>query len=254
MSEIVEHPRSLCALGAQQSVAAIERAIPILHAGQDVGISSILVLVISMDSREADIAAGSAIVCTNMGEKRLFLAVRTACALLLTGRLKSWTAIFSWSCRDAQRSLSAMISEVLSGVIAMTVFQSSSRRHRFKGSNLAGHELVVSAIIDQILEPAKQVVPGLVNVWSSVPYHDPFWAGNLLEIRRLLKGIGLEANVLFGRIRVGSMHGNGSLRRNSILFWLPGPGWGQPENWREVRRPVVPSRTLPIGSREQVSF
>jgi len=58
MSEIVEHPRSLCALGAQQSVAAIERAIRSCMQVRDVGISSILVLVISMDSREADIAAG----------------------------------------------------------------------------------------------------------------------------------------------------------------------------------------------------
>ena len=37
MKPILEQPRQLCALGAQQTVVAIERAIPILHAGPGCG-------------------------------------------------------------------------------------------------------------------------------------------------------------------------------------------------------------------------
>ena len=57
---------------------------------------------------------------------------------------------------------------------------------------------MVEAIIDQFLEPADEIVPNLVNVWSVIPYQDTFWAGNLKAIRELLEGIGLEVNILFG--------------------------------------------------------
>jgi nitrogenase molybdenum-iron protein beta chain len=68
----------------------------------------------------------------------------------------------------------------------------------FKRNNYHGHELVVEAIIDQYLEPAPQIIPNLVNVWSVLPYQDTFWAGNLQAIRQLLEGLGLQANILFG--------------------------------------------------------
>jgi len=68
----------------------------------------------------------------------------------------------------------------------------------FKANSYRGHELVVEAIIDQYVKPTEKTIPGLVNVWSSVPYQDPFWSGNLQTVKELLKGLGLTANILFG--------------------------------------------------------
>jgi nitrogenase molybdenum-iron protein beta chain len=68
----------------------------------------------------------------------------------------------------------------------------------FKGTNLFGHELIIDALIDQYLKPAKQVEPGLVNIWSVVPFHDPFWVGNLKEIETLIAELGLTPNIIFG--------------------------------------------------------
>jgi nitrogenase molybdenum-iron protein beta chain len=67
----------------------------------------------------------------------------------------------------------------------------------FRGTNLHGHETIVNAIVDQLLTPQEKI-SGLVNVWSTVPYYDPFWAGNLTAIQDLLAGLGLRTNLLFG--------------------------------------------------------
>ncbi len=67
------------------------------------------------------------------------------------------------------------------------------------GNNFTGHETIIRAIIDQHLgdyDGAKDA--GLVNVWSLLPYQNPFWRGDLAEIRRILEGIGLTVNILFG--------------------------------------------------------
>ena len=42
------------------------------------------------------------------------------------------------------------------------------------------------------------VQKGLVNLFATVPYQDPYWNGNLEELKRILEAIGLKVNVLFG--------------------------------------------------------
>ena len=71
----------------------------------------------------------------------------------------------------------------------------------FKSNNYVSHSTVVNAIIDQYVDKFKNnegVKKGLVNVFATVPYQDPYWSGNLEEIKRVLEGIGLEVNILFG--------------------------------------------------------
>ena len=80
----------------------------------------------------------------------------------------------------------------------------------FKSSNYVAHSNVVNAIVDQFVgDPPPPGSPSppppplakddkLVNVFASIPYQDPFWKGNLSELKRLLEGIGLKANILFG--------------------------------------------------------
>jgi nitrogenase molybdenum-iron protein beta chain len=68
----------------------------------------------------------------------------------------------------------------------------------FKGSNLYGHELILKALVEQYLKSAGKRETGLVNLWATVPYQDPFWAGNMEALSRLIAGIGLRPNVIFG--------------------------------------------------------
>jgi len=54
------------------------------------------------------------------------------------------------------------------------------------------------ALTDQLVEETFEHAEATVNLWSSVPFLDPFWNGDLLELKRLLEGIGARVNVLFG--------------------------------------------------------
>ena len=71
----------------------------------------------------------------------------------------------------------------------------------FRSNNYVSHSNVVKAIIDQYVDAFAAAAPkasDLVNVFASIPYQDQFWKGNLRELKRILEGIGLRVNILFG--------------------------------------------------------
>ena len=126
----------------------------------------------------------------------------------------------------------------------------------FRGNNFTGHEAVAQAIIEQHLGPyAGEREAGRVNLWSLLPYQNTFWRGDLEEIKRLLEGIGLEVNVLFGPDSAGIPEWQTVPRAAFNLVLSPWLGvetakllkerYGQP--WLHI--PVVP-----IGARQSSAF
>ena len=67
-----------------------------------------------------------------------------------------------------------------------------------QGDNLTGHSRVLSAIIDQYVKDSGKRNPKQVNILGIVPFYDPLWEGNLAEIEKTLKAIGLEPNIFYG--------------------------------------------------------
>jgi nitrogenase molybdenum-iron protein beta chain len=69
----------------------------------------------------------------------------------------------------------------------------------FKGDSYAGYEIALNGIFNEYLGGAakKGKDPRLVNIFGVVPAYDPFFRGDLEEIARLAKGLGLEANTFF---------------------------------------------------------
>jgi nitrogenase molybdenum-iron protein beta chain len=195
----VTEPRTLCALGAQQSVVAIEGAVPILHAGPGCGYKVHLGLGMFNGFQGGGRCGGAAMPCTNMVERQVVFGGEDRLRTLIEQTLRVMEG-------DLFAVLTGCTSELVGDDVGGVVREFRDRgvpivhasTAGFRGTNLAGHETLVHAIVDQLLEPAPAVVPGLVNVWSSVPYQDPFWTGNLAALRALLAGLGLEANVLFG--------------------------------------------------------
>lgn len=199
MSQLIEQPRNVCALGAQQSVVAIERAAPIIHAGPGCGYKMHLGLGMFNGFQGGCYSGGAAIVSSNTGEKEVVFGGDNRLRSVIEGALQVMDA-------DLFVVLSGCTSELVGDDAYSIVSEFRSKGVKiayaptagFHGNNLLGHETVTEAIIDQIIEPRGDKEPGLVNVWSSVPYSDTFWSGNLLEIKRLLEGIGLKVNILFG--------------------------------------------------------
>lgn len=197
MSGTIEQPRFTCALGSCQSVVAIKKGVPILHSGPGCGgqISRLI-------GQGEGYAGGSTAPCTNAeeadvvfgGEKKLrsviensFKVIDGDIYVVLTGCTAAITG----------DDVAAVTGEFQLDDKPIVYVEEGG----FKSNNYASHERLVNAIIDQYVDKFKESdekVAGLVNVFASIPYQDPYWSGNLEEIKKILEDIGLKVNILFG--------------------------------------------------------
>jgi nitrogenase molybdenum-iron protein beta chain len=197
MSKFIEQPRYSCALGAQQSVVAIKRAVPILHSGPGCGnkINRLL-------GQGEGYAGGNTVPCTNASESEIVFGGEDRLKSVIEGAFKVIDA-------DLYVVLTGCTSDIVGDDIGQITgeFQAEDKpivyveTGGFKSNNYVSHETVVKAIIDQYADKFcedKTKIKRLVNVFASIPYQDPYWNGNLEEIKRILEGIGLSVNILFG--------------------------------------------------------
>lgn len=198
MSKHIEQPRYSCALGAQQSVVAIKRAVPILHSGP--GCSN---KISSLIGQGEGYAGGNTIPCTNASEVDIVYGGEGKLRTVIDGAFKVIDA-------DLYVVLTGCTSDIIGDDIGHVTgeFQEADKpivyaeTGGFKSNNYVSHEIVVNAIIDQYVDKfadSREKIKGLVNVFATIPYQDPYWNGNLEEIKRVLEGIGLQVNILFGQ-------------------------------------------------------
>ncbi|SMC25034.1 nitrogenase molybdenum-iron protein beta chain [Clostridium acidisoli DSM 12555] len=197
MLKIIEQPRFSCALGVQQSVVAIKRGVPILHSGP--GCSG---KISSLIGQGEGYAGGNTVPCTNSSETEIVYGGEKKLRNVIEGAFKVIDA-------DLYVVLTGCTSDIVGDDVESVVsaYQKLGKpivyaeTGGFKSNNYVSHEIVVNAIIDQYVDKFytdKKVIKGLVNVFATVPYQDPYWNGNLEEIKRILQGIGLKVNILFG--------------------------------------------------------
>jgi Nitrogenase molybdenum-iron protein, alpha and beta chains len=197
MSKIIEQPRYSCALGAQQTVVAIKRAVPILHSGP--GCSS---KISNLIGQGEGYAGGNTIPCTNASESEVVFGGEGKLRTVIDGAFKVIDA-------DLYVVLTGCTSDIVGDDIGSVTSEYQEvgkpivyvETGGFKSNNYVSHDVVVNAIIDQFVDKFKKdsnVKAGLVNVFATIPYQDPYWNGNLEEIKRILEGIGLQVNILFG--------------------------------------------------------
>jgi nitrogenase molybdenum-iron protein beta chain len=67
----------------------------------------------------------------------------------------------------------------------------------FKGNSYFGYDSVLQSLFRNFVTPTTAREKGRVNIWGVTPAQDVFWEGNLLELRRILEGIGLAVNSFF---------------------------------------------------------
>ena len=202
MTKFIEQPRYSCALGAQQSVIGIKRAVPILHSGPGCGDKVNRLL-----GQGEGYAGGNTVPCTNASESEIVFGGEGKLAGIIEGAFKVIDA-------DLYVVLTGCTSDIIGDDVGQVTarFQAENRpivyaeTGGFKSNNYVSHETVVKAIIDQYADKFKTGSPPvkrLVNVFATLPYQDPFWNGNLEELKRILAGIGLTVNILFGSASQG---------------------------------------------------
>lgn len=200
MSTLIEKPRFSCALAAQQTVLAIPGGIPVIHAGPGCASKAAGFAAFQSGLQGEGYAGRTHISCTNAGEKEVVFGGEKNLEQVIDGALKV-----------LKGDLFVALSGCTAGIIGDDTAQVASTFARdgepvvgvdtagFKGNNYIGHELVVNAIVDQYVGKVEpSVKKGLVNLWTVVPFQDPFWRGDLEELKSLLEKLGLTVNVLFG--------------------------------------------------------
>jgi nitrogenase molybdenum-iron protein beta chain len=254
LSTFIEQPRYSCALGAQQSIVAIKRAVPIVHAGP--GCSGKITRLIGQGE---GYAGGSTIPCTNSSETEIVYGGEKKLKGVIEGALKVIDA-------DLYVVLTGCTSDIVGDDIGSVAgeFQKQdipivyAETGGFKSNNYVSHEIVVNAIIDQYVDKFclnKAVVKGLVNVFATLPYQDPYWNGNLEEIKRILEGIGLQVNILFGTESQGISEWKRIPKAEFNIVVNTWVGLGITNHLEEkYGTPTIHFPYLPIGGQETTKF
>ncbi|MDR2749733.1 MAG: hydrogenase, partial [Clostridiales bacterium] len=199
MPAVIEQERYTCGIGALQTVVAIPKAVPILHSGPGCG-----TMIAGFFERSTGYAGGNTSPCTNFTEQEVifggieklrgvidntFKILDTDLQVILTG---CTAAIIGDDTETLAQDFTSLGYPVVHADTA-----------GFKHSNFEAHSVVVNSIVNQYTSRFEDNNPprsdkNLVNLFASIPYQDIFWKGNLREYKRLLEGIGLKANILFG--------------------------------------------------------
>ncbi len=249
MAKLLDKQRYKCALGAMQTVQAIERALPILHSGP--GCAQKL----SESTGSSGYFSPNIFPCTSINEKDVVFGGVKKLNSTIENALKVIDA-------DLYVVLTGCIPEIVgddSGEV-VSRFQDAEKpviyapTAGFKGNNFKGHEQVVDAIIDQYLNKSDKKQKGLVNIWADVPYQDLFWLGNIRELEKLIQELGLTPNTIFG-FRRGIDNINKIPEAEFNLLVSPWVGLGNMKKMeRKLGIPYLHYPTLPIGATETSKF
>lgn len=249
MAKLLDKQRYKCALGAMQTVQAIDRALPILHSGP--GCAQKL----SESTGSSGYFSPNIFPCTSINEKDVVF-----------GGVKKLDSTIG----NALKVIDADLYVVLTGCIPEIVGDDSGEvvsRYEdaekpvvyaptagFKGNNYRGHEQVVDAIVDQYLKKSDKKQKGLINIWADVPYQDLFWLGNLRQLEKLIAELGLTPNTIFGYKR-----GIGNINKiPEAEFNLLVSPWVGLNNVKKMEKkfgtPYLHYPNLPIGATETSKF
>ncbi len=250
MSHSIDGSRNSCALhGALQLIEAIDGVVPVVHSNSGCGFQHFL---------GVNRASGSGVACgsppvssSNVTEKHVVFGGSSRLREQLKNTVKVvdgdlYFIVSGCSTEMVGDDIPAMAKEGRDQSFPV-VFANTPG---FRGGVHHGYQLAARALIDQLpeLRTTHPGTPGkLVNIWGIVPRQDPFWAGNLEEIGRLLEGIGVEPNLLVGNGQDSSAwHRVPQAALNLALsFWGEAPA----ERLAELYgTPSLVFGELPVGS------
>ncbi len=254
MLKFIEQPRYSCAIGAQQTVVAIKRGVPILHAGP--GCSAKVSDIIGQGE---GYAGGNNIPCTNAGEADVVYGGEERLRNVIDGALKVMDG-------DLYVVLTGCTSDIVGDDVGRVTAEYQQQGKPivfaetggFKSNNYVSHEVVVNAIIDQYVDinyKGEKTQKNLVNVFTTVPYQDPYWNGNLEELKRILEGIGLKVNILFGNESKGVSEWKTIPQAEFNILAGAWTGLGIVKHLEEkYKTPYLHFPYLPIGGIETTRF
>lgn len=199
MSEILENPRGGCVLAGINSVlGAINRVCPILHSGPGCCMQTCAAEQGQSGNKNSAFVSSVSIPSTNMLEREVVFGGLNKLRTTIQGAVDIMDA-------DAFFVLTGCTAGIIGDDIVSVTEEFRAKGVKvypidtpgFAGDSNLGYEVIWNNFIDQVIKEDVPKDDKLVNVFGIVPYHDPFWSGNLEEIARILRGLGLKVNTFF---------------------------------------------------------
>ncbi|MDP4145110.1 MAG: nitrogenase component 1 [Bacillota bacterium] len=217
MKKHVENPRTLCALnGALAVFSTLGTAIPILHAGPGCGLQA------SIGIKAGYVGGGAGCPSSNMFEKEVVF-----------GGIKRLKETIEGALEVMEGDLYAVLTGCTSGIIGDDVVSVVEEFRKedipivyvdssgFRGDSYFGYEAALTALTKQFTKKQEKD-DRAVNIFGIVPSQDITWRGNLEEITRILKKLGLKVNTFFTENQGLQNIKNSSSAALNIIFspWL----------------------------------
>lgn len=199
MSDFVERPRTACALaGALSVLGNLPEVVPIIHTSLGCGGNLANSIAFGGGYLGGGYCNGGAAPSTGVTETEIVFGGTDR----LEEQIKSTIELIDAKLYVvATGCMTEMIGDDTAGVV--NEFQEegypivSVSTPSFKGDNYHGYDIVLDGIFNKFLPISSEKNPNLVNIFGLVPGYDPFFRGDLEEIERLLRGLGLEVNTFF---------------------------------------------------------
>jgi len=254
----IERPRFSCPLGgAMATVGALPRAVPILHASQGCGGNSNGAIMAGAGNLGSGYCGGASVPATGINEKQVvFGGIQR-----LEEQLRSTIEVID---ADLFVVITGCTAEIIGDDVeaAIRSFREEDPSRPtlihasgagFKGNAYFGYDSVLQSLFKNYVTKKDSKVKGKVNVWGIPPAFDVFWEGNLIEIRRLLEGLGLQVNSFFTKEdTLEDLKNAGDAELNIVLS--PVNGHTAAETFLEVHGTEYLVTELPIGAKATVDF
>lgn len=256
MSEILENPRGGCVLaGINDVLGAINRACPVFHSGPGCCMQTSAAEQGQSGNKSSCFVSSVSIPSTNMLEREVVFGGLSKLKTTIQGAIDIIDA-------DAYFVLTGCTAGIIGDDIVSVTEEFQDQGYPvypidtpgFAGDSNLGYEVVWNNLIDQVVEEDVPKQPNLVNLFGIVPYHDPFWSGNLEELSRILSKLGLQVNTFFtggqGMETIRKCSGAAlNIIVNPWLFQGPAKKFEQKFGTPAIRYPG-----LPIGATDTTRF
>jgi nitrogenase molybdenum-iron protein beta chain len=255
VSTVIDRPRYVCALGgALALIRALPRTIPIVHAATGCAYN----YYIGGNAGAAYLGGGycgaTSIPSSNVSEKEIIFGGEAR----LEEQIRSTMEVIDG---DLYVVISGCMVEMIGDDILSAVDHIEDLPERvlavqtpsFRGNAQQGYDLVLEKLIKKFIVKQKIRLTKTVNVFGIIPGNDIFYKGNLKEIKRVLKLIGVEANTFFGeRETLEDLRNCGNAALNIVLSDVYAPLAA--ESFREVHEISYIREQMPIGFFQTAKF
>lgn len=198
MSDFIERSKFSCALGgALSTIAAIHKAVPIVHASGGCAAALSGTYNLSAGYRGVGYCGGNMIPTSNISQSNIVFGGEDK----LVGQIESTLKYIEGDIYIVVTGCQTeMIGDDSVGIAADYRDQNviGVNTPGFLGTTLRGYDAVLSALVKNIIAKKKEKESKTINLLGIVPGHDVLYRGNIAYLRELLSRIGVKANTFFG--------------------------------------------------------